>query len=130
MVAINLAFMFLVPTEQQTSFALPRSARLTVGKARPLPGAGAEDVMECPTFHLDGQQVRRRFRTYHAVTNREVHDEYVEPSCLIKGQVLYHGRSFTWEANEGNLLWTTWPSGKGVLLGGEPSITREMKESK
>ncbi len=75
----------------------------------------------CKGFRLTASQVRWRFRTYHELAAGELHDKYLSASCWAQGSVTIMGRSFEWKARPGNTLFTTFPDGRGKMLGGKPS---------
>lgn len=97
-------------------YPLPPDAQINLGKSSSnTPGE------DCSSFRFNAQGVRGRFRTYHVLAEGEFHDSYGVFPCRFDGYVIVHGQTYTFEARQGNLLVTSFPDGKGKMLGGPPS---------
>ena len=97
-------------------FPLPADAQINLGKSSSnTPGE------DCSYFRFSAQAIRGRFRTYHVLAEGEFHDSYGVFPCRFDGSVIVHGQTYTFEAQQGNLLVTDFPDGEGKMLGGPPS---------
>jgi hypothetical protein len=109
-----------VSAQRNLVFRLPASAAITIDHSEFDPkDANMSDF--CPTWKLTQRQVRRMFSTYHLLQDDDLHDFYSFPDCWIDGTIVFHGKTFHWQARPGNTLSTDWPDGKTRMLGGKHS---------
>jgi len=94
---------------------LPASASIQIGKKTS--GGSGSDAEMCKTYTVSSRDVRTYFRTYRIINAREHHYLYSQFACFIEGTVLVQGKTFTWIANPGGTLGTTYPDGIQKELG-------------
>jgi hypothetical protein len=120
--SIRLLLLFAVlglPTLAATPakhLPLPTSATIQIGK-RSLVSDSFSDAEMCKTYTVTSREVRRYFRTYRLINEREKHYLYQDPGCFIEGTVTVHGKTFTWIVSPGGTLGTTYPDGVQKELG-------------
>lgn len=94
---------------------LPASASIQVGKKTL--GDSVSDAEMCKAYSVTPREIRSYFRTYVTIDAHQKHYLYQRADCFIEGTVLVKGRTFTWIANPGGTLNTTYPDGIEKDLG-------------
>jgi hypothetical protein len=104
---------------QGDHIVIPKAAKVMIGA----PGRDEHDAESdaCKDFRVTSEQVRSRFRTYHRLTQDELHDRYILAPCWVDGELTIKGKTYTWRARPGNTIETTYPDGAAKMLGGKPS---------
>jgi hypothetical protein len=103
-------------TPKPMHFPLPADAQINLGKS-----SSETPNEDCSYFRFSAEAIRRRFQTYHVLVGDEFHNSYGVYPCRFNGSVVVRGRTYTFEARQGNLLVTDFPNGEGKMLGGTPS---------
>ena len=102
--------------EARSRFPLPVGAQIELGQSG-FDRTQAESEL-CRGFRLTSKQVRARFRSYHQVSESELHDDYSYLPCWFDGTIVVQQRKYTFRANPGNTIETDYPDGKVKTLGG------------
>jgi hypothetical protein len=95
---------------------LPSPATIQVGD-RTIVGDPGTDAEMCKAYTVTARDIRRYFRTYRIIDATEKHYLYQHFPCFISGTVTLRGKTFSWLANLGGTLETTFPDGIPKDLG-------------
>ncbi|RZU29691.1 hypothetical protein [Edaphobacter modestus] len=120
--AVRVVLLFsMVGAAKERHYPLPSSAVITIGQLHIDPKTDSTDIDSCKFYHLTESDIRKQFRTYHQIDQKELHDRYSYVYCWIEGTVQVKGKTYIWESHLDNVLITTYPDGVKKMLGGEPS---------
>lgn len=100
-------------------FRLPPKAIVIVGHR--YYGRYNQQPEDCKYYTLTAAKVRVMFKTYHPITESEMHDDYSFSDCGIRGTVKVGGKIFHWDSDPGNTMTTDYPDGVERTLGGKHS---------
>ena len=116
----RLLLPLLLAGATSSRYQLPPSASIRVQKVILGKNVSQSDRKVCLSDYVTPARVRHMFQTYHEITD-EIHDGYQWFDCSTQGSITIGGKHFYWEAQPGNTLNTTYPDGKGHMLGGAHS---------
>jgi hypothetical protein len=65
--------------------------------------------------------VAKRLRTFHEITDQDLHDLYDFVDCGTRGRILLDGKTYYWSLYITDVMDTTYPDGRLKWIAGKPN---------